>query len=487
MSKFLNILKKTIKNPPILYVISRYGTFLLKFINSIFIALYLGPYYLGVWGFVNLVIGYIGQIDFGVSHSVNVLVAVNKEDESLVKKIIGNSLTMLIALSFFLILFLVIVYLADFKLVDKYELDKFIIPICTIGVLGYFKKLFSSLFRIFNDIFSIALNQSLFPLLALLILPFFRSEDLLWALVLVNCLSAIITFLYFLYKTPVKLVPKFNLKYIKLIQKKGTSLFIYNSAFVFIFLSTKTFVSSNFEVTEFGYFTFSFSLANVVLLLMNSLYFLVFPKLINRFSKMKNTQIEVLLDKVRISFITLSHLIIHLLILVFPIFLYFFPSFNEASTVFKVLALTIVLNTNSFGFQGLLMAKSKEKKLAVLASLALLLNITLLMFCIHYLHISFDMVVLPTMITYLIYIYFIAKYGRESIGLKTNIIDVLKDVYDTKIMIPFFLSLLIIALNLSNLYFLIPLIFFIIFNFNDIIKLKRIIMDLIKNPKLINI
>ena len=87
MKKVIKISKKIFSNKAILYVISRYATYIIQFINSLFIAIYLGPFYLGIWGFINLVIGYISQLNFGISNSVNVIISVNKQNDAYVQKI----------------------------------------------------------------------------------------------------------------------------------------------------------------------------------------------------------------------------------------------------------------------------------------------------------------------------------------------------------------------------------------------------------------
>lgn len=46
MNLITTLIRKSLSNPAILYIISRYGTYIIQFINSLFIAIYLGPYYL---------------------------------------------------------------------------------------------------------------------------------------------------------------------------------------------------------------------------------------------------------------------------------------------------------------------------------------------------------------------------------------------------------------------------------------------------------
>ena len=53
---------------------------ILTITEPITIAVRLGPFYLGVYGMVNLVISYFGQVNFGVPHALNVFLIHNKEN-----------------------------------------------------------------------------------------------------------------------------------------------------------------------------------------------------------------------------------------------------------------------------------------------------------------------------------------------------------------------------------------------------------------------
>ena len=200
MTRLINISKKIFSNKAILYVISRYATYIIQFINSLFIAIYLGPFYLGIWGFINLVIGYISQLNFGISNSVNVIISVNKQDNAYVQKIVGNGLSMIMGLSFLVMLFFLISNATNLHIGDRYHFNDYIVPVCIIAVLTHLNNYFATIFRVYGKIFAIALNQSLYPVLVLFIIPFFRGESLLWAMVVINCVSFIASFVLFLFK-----------------------------------------------------------------------------------------------------------------------------------------------------------------------------------------------------------------------------------------------------------------------------------------------
>ncbi len=487
MNNFFINLKKVINNPAIIYVLSRYGTYLIQFINSLFIAVYLGPYYLGIWGFINLVIGYIGQLNMGISQSVNVTISVNKDKENYVNKIIGNGLSMIVMLSVLVILFLITVKLGIIKIGDKYSFNDFIIPVMIISVLTHINGLFSNVFRVFGKIHAIAINQSLFPVIVFFLIPFFREEKLLWAMLLANVAAFIFSFILYIIQNPIKIKPIIDLQIFQLILKKGWYLFVYNSSFLLIMLTTNTFISSNYQVREFGFYTFSYSLANVVLLLLNSISFLIFPKLLNRFATATNEQIYSILSNVRTAYISLSHLLIHFVIMMFPVFLLFFPAYGSSASVFKFTALTVVLYTNSFGYQGLLLARGKEKLIGNVAFSALLLNIVLSGIFVFVFRVRFDYVVLATMITYFLYVIISSIYGRKEMGLDFDLFSTLKDIYPWRMMLPFFISLSFALFNLSEIYFVIPFLLYLALNFGDILKIKQITMNVVRNPNFVNI
>ncbi len=487
MSKYSLRFKKVLKNKVLHYVFSRYATYLIQFVNSLFIAVYLGPYYLGIWGFITLIIQYLNQINLGIAHSVNAIIAINKNKEWYVEKVIGTSITMLLALSFFVILFFAANEVFHLNIGSKYNFSTYASVVMLIGILGYFNSLLSSVFRVYGRVIEIAINQSAFPVLMLIAILIFKGENLIWALVGANLLAFFLSLCLYLIKSPVKLKPLFIVRLFKTIQLKGWHLFVYNSSFYLIIISTRTFVSAYYSVEEFGYFTFAFALANVVLLLLESFSFLIYPKLLNRLSFASNEKITEVLNMVRDMYITTSHLLIHLSILFFPLFLLFFPQYNQSANAFKLIALTVVLYTNSFGYSGLLIAKGFEKKLGWLAFLALITNILISFILIKFVHLSFDHVIFATMITYFVYVFFLGKLGRNKLCLNSSIKLVLNDIFPIRLFIPYVLSLVLIFIGSFAFYFIFPFLIFTILNFKSISKIRLSVDKIISNPNFINI
>lgn len=487
MDEFLAIIKTAFKNKVVLFIFSRYSTYIIQFVNSLFIAVYLGPFYLGVWGFISLIIQYLSQTNFGITHSVTAIISIHKSKEFYVQKVIGTSIIMLVALSILAVLFFVANEYFNFNIGEKYNFSTYAPMVVLIGVLGYFNALLSSISRVYGQLFEIAFQQTSLPVLMAIAIIFFKNEDLLWALVGANFLAYLVALILFLIKSPVKIMPIFSFQLFKTIQIKGWHLFVFNTSFIFIIISTRSFVSAYYTVEEFGYFTFAFSLANVINLLLLSFSYLMTPKILNRFATASNEKNVEMLDKVRDAYITTSHVLVHTAILIFPLFIMFFPKYSSASGAFMLISLTIVLYTSSFGYSGLLIAKGFEKKLGYLTFMALVINIISAVILIEVFHVPFTHVIIATLITYILYVFLMGRMGRISLQLRVKFVDILKDIFPVRLFIPYFLSFGLIILDASNIYFIIPLVLVLLLNYRAILNIKSILKTIINNPNFINI
>lgn len=482
-----NLIKKLLYNKVINYVFFQYFTYFLNFVNSILLAYYLGPYNLGIWGFINLVLSYTAQFNFGIPYSINNIISINKDNRELCKEIIGGGFFLILCLCILIISFFAIIFLLKVQVGTKYNFSTYIIPIIIISCFTQVNSLFSNIYRIYGKIMAIIINQTLFPILLFISILIFKGDNLLMAAIISNCISFTISLILYIFLSPVKIRIEFDNKNIKFILKKGWYLFVYTASFYLILITTRSFVSSNYGVSEFGLFTFSFSLANAMLLLLNSVSFLILPKMLNRFSKLANEQIQDLLKYTRAGYITLSHVIIHFVIFFYPVFIYFFPAYKETSYLFRLIALTVALYTNSFGYQVLITSRQKEKELSEIGFFSLILNVIFLFILIKVLKVPFEWAISATLITYFIYSFIIGYYGKKQLSSKTDFFSVLLDIYPIGICIPFITSLFLNIINASHYLFIIPIILIIILNNEDIQKIKFIIFKVINNPKFIDL
>lgn len=475
------MIKSIINNPSFSYIISRYVTYGVQFLNSILIAVSLGPLYLGIWGFLNLVIQYLSQMNFGISHSVNTIASIHKNKERYLSKVIGNALVS----TSLMCLFLGIIFLFNIKFRlnfgEKYNFSVYIAPIFVIIVLTYFNSLLSNVLRIYNKITELAIGQSILPFATSCSLLIFDNENLLSALVWANLLATFLTFSLYIFRFPIKVKINFNWKLLKIIQIKGWHLFIYNTSFYLVIISTRWFVSYYYDVIEFGYFTFSFSLATVLSLLLDSFTFLIWPKLLNRLAKLNDNESNKLISNVGKLYMTATHGILHLGICIFPYFLLLFPRYSQIGTSFSLIALTVVLFTNSFGYQGLLIARGMEKLIGRISLFMLLLNILLCYIFINFFGVSYEFVILATLICYFVYNIYFTLIGRKALSLAFNLKDIINDFFPTSILIPYIISFVLVIIKADFYYYLLPVMTFLIFNYRYLTEIKTKLKDIVVN------
>ena len=68
--------KKIVTNKVVLYLVTRYMTYAVQFITSIWVAVKLGPFYLGIWGVILLLINYFKLINFPIFNVADIYVTV---------------------------------------------------------------------------------------------------------------------------------------------------------------------------------------------------------------------------------------------------------------------------------------------------------------------------------------------------------------------------------------------------------------------------
>lgn len=480
-------IKSLVTNKVIIYLLSRYFTYLLQFINSLFIAVYLGPFYLGVWGFITLCLQYIGQVNFGIPYSVNAYLAIFKNKDKYIRLIVGVSVFMTLVLSLAYFLWGFGTYFFNIDIGEKYNFNKYLFSVILIGIIGHFNTLFNNIFRVYGKIFEIAFNQTSTPVFISVSLLVFKKEDLLIGLLAANLLSYLLSLILYIVRTPVVIKPIISWRLIKKIQVKGWYLFIYNASFYLIAISTRTFVSQYFEVEDFGYFTFAFSLSNVVLLLIQSFSFLIFPKVINRFSKADDGKIIDIISNLRDSYVTTSHFLLHIAIAAYPIFLVFFPDYTSSGRVFSLLTLSVILYTNSFGYTSLLISKGKDKLLGRIALFALILNVVLSYIVIVFLSWAYSYIVITTILVNILFIVITTFYGGKLTGNRSFWQILMGHIIPTRILIPYLVSFSIVLLTDRFEYLVIPLILFVVMNYKILIKLTGTILNIIKDSKMIDI
>lgn len=465
---------------------SRYVTYGIQFVNSMFIAIALGPIYLAVWGFINLILQYIAQFNWGVPYSLNVLLSINKNDSRKVNELLSASLLFYLILAVIVALVFLSFHYLSINIGEKYSFDKYSFVVVLIAICTHFNTIFTNYFRVFNRLIEIIFFQSVVPLSMLIAICFESGEKLLQLILWIMLVGQILSLLIYIYNSHLRMLLP-TMDSMRILLRKGMFLFVYNTCFYLILLSTRTVVSVNYQVEEFGFFTFSFTLANTIMLLFDSFSFLIYPKTINRFNKASQEDIIRILDLIRVNYITSIHFAMYIFLLSFPVLILLFPQYNSIFKCFAFMSLTVVFYGNCFAFSSLLTAHGKEQLLGGLAFVALIVNIVLALLFANVFKLGYEYIILSTMISYLIYNMLLAYFSYRMLDMPCNMIVLLKDNLLPRLFIPFFLTLLVvIADGMWYIYWGI-FIMFIIMNWRQLLRIKDTAFQILRNPSFINI
>lgn len=469
------MIKLILKNTIFQYVFSRYSIYLLQFLNSIFLAVYLGPYYMGVYGFIQLIIAYFNQFNFGIPFALNNILSIHKNKSKYVSFTFNTGLSLVILLSIIVFLLFLISYLTNINIGKAYNFKEYSFIVCFIVILNYLNSIFINLFRVYNKLWEITFSQAIYPICICISIFFSKGEQLLNNLVWSNLISFLIVFILFLVRSPLSFHPIIAPSILKNLKNKSLLLFVYNSSFYLIFISTRSLVSINYSVSEFGLFTFSFTLAGIVFLLLDSFSFLIFPKLLNRLATIGNEKAHDLIKDMRSKYVLLAHILTYFSILSYKLFMCFFSKYQSTVTVFIFIALTQLVYSQCFGYPALLMARKKEKEIAFFALLSLIINILFGLILTNYFEVDYSYVILTSTFTYIIYTILVAKKGLKELNQDNSLTLVFRIIFPWRLLIPIIIGFTVGTVKISTYQYTLPLIAFIIFNIKD---LKSLILEL---------
>ncbi|MFV0155371.1 oligosaccharide flippase family protein [Empedobacter falsenii] len=479
-------LKKIFSNKIIWYLITRYLTYFIQFLSSIIIAVKLGPYLFGIWGFILLLLNYFRIIDFGISNASNILIVQNKENVEKVNAISWNAIYLVTGLNLLIVLFALYYKIIGIQFFDKFDIDKFFVMIIIVAMMTNYNVLLMNLYRIQNSLKELTFYQSSIPIIIFALAFILKGEILLDYLLYANVVGNIICLIVFYLGKKIPRFVSFDKKVSLSLLNKGIYLFIYNISFYLIVLSIKTLISIYYTVEEFGIFSFSHTLGNSVLLFLQALTFIVFPKIVSKLKGEDYIQIRKTINDIRKSYVTLAFGLVYLFLSISPFLLNLIPKYKEAFVTLALVNLTIVLYTNSFGYGSFLMAQNKEKLNALISFISLLINLLIAFILIKVVHVSYNYVIMATIIAYVLYTFLCVYFGKKKMGLKEGFIKDFDDCFPFRLAVPYILAIVIVVTGYKYLM-VIPFIIFVLLNIKPISEIMDKIKLLILKPNVIDL
>ena len=151
----------------------------------------------------------------------------------------------------------------------------------------------------------------------------------------------------------------------------------------------------------------------------------------------------------------------------------------------NLIALTVLMSTNTFGYATFLLAQNKEVNAALLAFSTMVLSLILGLVFVKLLKVEFHYVIISTMITYFVYSIACMFVGERIIG-ELSIIKALKNTFPIRLFLPFSIALVFSIMKLDELLFL-SLLVYVILNIATLKRLLDFVKKLVTNPNLSNI
>jgi O-antigen/teichoic acid export membrane protein len=410
----------------------------------------------------------------------------NKTNNNLVKNFVSNSLVLIGVLSLLIILLAVYYSVFGIKLFERYEIGYYFYIICIIGVLFHFNSLMGTIYRVKNRLFELAFSQSVVPILIFFSMFLAKGKTLLPILLYMILLGNVATLILFIGNKKIPWDGRLSIKGSIEVLNKGFYLFIYNMCFFFIVLSTRTLISYFYEIEEFGYFTFSYTLANAVLLLLQALSVVIFPKVIDKLNSKNREDVKNITNILNTNYVTLSYGLMFLALIIFPVFINYIPKYQGTLKVLNLIAVTVLLYTNSFGYASHLMAQNQERRLSIISLFSLCLNIAISFALILVFKVSYEYVIISTLISYFVFSYSCAKFSNQIIGEKNSASYVLLEFFPIRLLIPYVIAVIIIGWNLEFFIFL-PLLVFIMSNVRELKQIIKTIKIIITRPNIVDI
>lgn len=481
----LSKLIRASSNKVVLYMVTRYVVYFITFLSSMIIAAKMGPYYLGIWGFITLLIRYFHIIDLGIGNSITVLLVQNKGSQKNKDDYEMASLAILGIMSLAVLLIGLYYYLFGISVFGKYELGNVFYFICIIAVFQYFNDYFLKVYRVKGKMFEFTFYQTILQVLTLIAVFFAREEKLVYLLVGIYLFSHLLSLFFYIHGKGISLKGRFDWKKVGDILGKGMFLFIYNFSFYMIIISTKTIIGAFYTVEEFGYFTFAYTLAQAAILLLTAFSSLIAPKLLDKFNSKDSHVIDTTIRMVRINYVYLSHGLMYVAMTFFPVLIFFIPKYADTLEVINWASLATVLYANSFGYISFLMARNKEKVIAMNSFICFVVNVFMALFLAKVLHVGYDYVILATLFSYLLYAWLTVYCGKKELLPNVTFSIVFKEVFPIGLLFPFGCAVIVTIFNCSYLMF-IPLLIFLLINRSEIREIIMSFKKVIYNPKVVD-
>ena len=366
----------------LIFTLGRYIVYFFQIIKGFLLAKILGPELFGLFGIFMLVHQYLVYSNFGIQYALNVKLSVSNDNvssfSSSVKSIIDSSFSLSVISSVFLIIASIILIYINIDLnivVPKLHL---IIGLLVITILFHFQEVFLNVFRIQKKFYVILFTEILISISAIIVIPFFNGLELLYA-VIISWFFALILSLS-IFKLNYKKTINWDTRMVKPLLLVGVPFLLYNFSFNLISMASRSFVALNFQISEMGIYTFAVSLTTAIMLVFNSISWIIFPRLITQLSDntLSSKEQETLLFGLTRKTLAVLFILIISSIIFLPLIFYFLPDYSISFNIVVVLLINQIVINSAFALVSYLVGRDMFKALISSSIISLIICCSLM-------------------------------------------------------------------------------------------------------------
>jgi|SaaInlStandDraft_1057018.scaffolds.fasta_scaffold54814_2 O-antigen/teichoic acid export membrane protein len=357
------------------FTILRYLIFFIQAVKGFVLAYFLGPFFLGIYGFIMLYQQYLSYSNLGIEYSINSEVAVLDVNNIIEKQnLINSAFTWTLFMSILLMVISSVIFVFKLELFPFHNSHEYIFIIMLLTVFGHFQKIFVNIFRIEKKLKPIILSEFVTVSSLFLIIFLFEGIDLINAILYGWTLIVLLILFYFklIYKTPIR----FNTSRIKHLLKIGLPLLIYAFSYYLMSLMTRTFIGVYYPTEIMGYFSIAINITTATMLGLNTITWLIFPSLIKKLedNSLNKEQLTNYIIKVGNKILAIVLTIIVISVLLLPAVFHFLEEYKPVLFTLIILLINQLVFNATYVIVTLSIARKLHLQIALISVISVLVS-----------------------------------------------------------------------------------------------------------------
>ena len=414
--------------PSSVYVIIRYVTYAMQFVNAVLLAHFLDVFSFGVYSFIMLLMLYMSYSNLGINESLNTEYAVHKNDPAQLKDIWNNAWSVNILWNIVLAFACCALFKVSDGLFQDYRFNDYRYMLLATCITINLSRVYITYYKLHARLIKLNIQQILPNLAILVLMMIYRESFTIKGIVATYFVSNIMTLLIFRIGVPV--VPRFSLHkdWTVVLIRRGITILLYNLSFYFLTLLASTVVSICYSIETFGCYSFANTLVNGVVMAGNAFLFIFYPKILSRLDTENTESVEMIrkIQEVYVVFMDLISLLSILGIIAVSVILDKY-GINLVVT-YAILMLGRIVNNASTGYAALLIAKRKEYRLVIYGFLSVIV-VAVCGVCVRRLNLPVETITLSVVIASFIYTYLVIGFAWKILGVPVSYHLILREIF----------------------------------------------------------